>query len=307
MKKWLEYVIIGVVIVFAVLQTIQLLKKNNESQQQQAARVILTADMVGSVKSLEILPLYDAAAVNSDYLTGHGVSYLLTTPDNKVLLDLGWNPDNIDPSPLQQNMAKAGVSLDDLNALVISHDHPDHVGGNDWWMNKTFSFGKEQVLLPNLKVFVPEVMKYPNVNPTVVTDPALIVPGVASIGPVIFDNPLPISFLRPKTAEQSLAIKVDGYGVVLITGCGHPGLKSMLDRAEALYGEPVVAVVGGLHYEKKTARDLAPDIALLRSRNIKLIALSPHDSDASVLQIFKSEFPEAAVDLLVGQPIKFGE
>lgn len=307
MKKWLEYVIIGAVIVFAVLQTIQLLRSNQQSNQDQAARVELKAETIGSVKSLEILPLYDAAALNSDYLTGNGVSYLITTPEMKVLLDLGWNPDNLDPSPLQQNMAKAGVTVEDLQALVITHDHPDHVGGTNWWLNKTFSFGKEQILLPNLKIYLPEEMKYPQTNPIVATDAAKVGEGIATIGAAVYENPLPISLLRPRGAEQSLAVKVDGYGVVLISGCGHPGLQSMLERTEALFGEPVVAVIGGLHYQDMTARDLAADMALLRARNIKLIALSPHDSGPAALEEVKTRFPDAAVDLLVGQPIHLGE
>lgn len=307
MKKWLEYVIIGAVLVFAVFETIQLLRKNSQSDQEQAARVELSAEMVGSVKSLEILPLFDAAAVNSEYLTGNGVSYLITTPEMKVLLDLGWNPDNLEPSPLQQNMEKAGVSIADLQALVITHDHPDHVGGTKWWLNKTFSFGSEQTSLTGIRIYLPEEMKYPETNPVVATDATKIGAGMATIGAAMYENPLPISLLRPTGAEQSVAVKVDGYGVVLITGCGHPGLQSMVERTEALFGEPVVAVIGGLHYQQKTATELAPDLNLLRSRNLKLIALSPHDSDASVLELVKAEFPEASVDLLVGQPIHLGE
>ena len=44
--------------------------------------------------------------------------------------------------------------------------------------------------------------------------------------------------------EQSLAVKTD-KGIVVITGCSHPGVRAILDAASR-YGE-IFGVIGGLH------------------------------------------------------------
>lgn len=307
MKKWIEYAAIGLVLVFAVGQTVYLLRKSGSLKPEGTTSGSIPLSEPGSVSSLEVLPLYDDVAVDTNYLSGHGVSYLIRTPDFSLLMDLGWNPDKSAPSPLQVNMQTAGLAISDLDALVITHDHPDHVGGTNWWFKKSYSFGAVQEPLSDIKVYLPEEMTYPGTSPVVVSSPVQIAPGIVSIGTVEFTNPLPISFVRPNAKEQALAIKVDGYGVVLISGCGHPGLKSMLDRAETIYGEPVVAVIGGLHYLKSTQAELQTDLELLMQRNIKLIALSPHDSEQVVLNLFAAQFPETYQPLMVGEPIRIGE
>ncbi len=307
MRKWIEYAVIGLVLVFAIAEAVRLFQKSNELQVE-SQNVVTPAPIQdpGSVTSLELVPLYEnTESDNSVYTGGKGVSYLLRTPDFTVLMDLGWNPENSDPSPLQANMQTTGVSINDLDALVISHHHPDHIGGINWWWNKSFSFGKTQESLGDLPVYVPEELKYPGLTLQVVRSAVQIAPGIMSIGSETFKNPFPLNFVRPDAKEQSLAIRVEGYGVVLISGCGHVGLESMITRAEEVYGEPVVAIVGGLHYQNANQEAIQPDLNLLRDRDMKLIALSPHDSDPSVLAIFDQQFPGITHPLIIGQPIHF--
>ena len=35
--------------------------------------------------------------------------------------------------------------------------------------------------------------------------------------------------------------------MILIVGCGHPGVPRLLERAQAALGQPVAGIVGGLH------------------------------------------------------------
>ena len=48
---------------------------------------------------------------------------------------------------------------------------------------------------------------------------------------------------------------MEGKGIVLIMGCGHPTVERIVARAEALFEQPVAGVAGGFHYEGKSARD----------------------------------------------------
>jgi len=88
---------------------------------------------LGSTKSLTITPMFEKATSDPDLHMEHGVSYLVQTDDQSVLLDLGNNMQNLFPAPLDENMRKLGVTAQDLDTLVISHNHPDHVGGINVW------------------------------------------------------------------------------------------------------------------------------------------------------------------------------
>jgi 7,8-dihydropterin-6-yl-methyl-4-(beta-D-ribofuranosyl)aminobenzene 5'-phosphate synthase len=105
--------------------------------------------------------------------------------------------------------------------------------------------------------------------------------------------------------EQAQAVNVDGVGLVLITGCGHPGVQNMLDRAAMLFDQPVVDIVGGLHYSSQNKRALQGDIDLLKARNLRLLSISPYDTVSDTIQIFRDEFPGICQDLMVGREINF--
>ena len=113
-----------------------------------------------------------------------------------------------------------------------------------------------------------------------------------------------MSLYGAKGGEQALVVHLDGLGLVIVTGCGHPGLETLVARAEALYGRPVVGVVGGLHYGGATAADLAAPIRFLQDRRPLLVALSPHDSDPPALAAFEAAFPESYHTLRVGETVR---
>src|SRR6476661_7925124 len=57
----------------------------------------------------------------------HINSYLLRTDDGYILVDCGWDtPDVLDA--LRAGLKDAGVGLDDVRALVVTHMHTDHYG-----------------------------------------------------------------------------------------------------------------------------------------------------------------------------------
>jgi hypothetical protein len=60
------------------------------------------------------------------------------------------------------------------------------------------------------------------------------------------------------------AYHIGGQVLVLIAGCGHPTLERLAERAEALYGRPVIGVVGGLHYGNADAHGVAEHIQFLQ-------------------------------------------
>jgi 7,8-dihydropterin-6-yl-methyl-4-(beta-D-ribofuranosyl)aminobenzene 5'-phosphate synthase len=252
---------------------------------------------------LEIIPLYEEASAGAPTVSGHGVSYLIRTDSVTILLDVGDNPGKLATPPFASNMRALGIGWDEIDRIVISHLHPDHVGGTDAWQRKTISFGELPGGMGDRLVFVPAKVAYPGaVHATIPTLPG---PDVATTGVISYAEVFPLSLAEPKGNEQALVVHVAGQGLVLITGCGHPGLEKLVERAETLYGYQVIGVVGGLHYGESSAQAVEPQIQFLQSRQVKLVALSPHDSGSQALDAFRGAFPQAYQEVRVGSVIRF--
>lgn len=281
---------------------------------------------IGTTKTLEILPLIDWHSNREDLKVELGVSYLIKTDEESILFDVGLNSVQSDPSPLLINMNQLGISLEDFNIIVISHNHGDHVGGGKWSENKTFSLTTNQIDLGDKKVYTPVPMSYPGLNPICSEKPMILAKGVATIGTIY--NSL---FLFGLEKEQALAINVEGKGIVLVVGCGHQTLPKIIERTEALFDEPIYGLIGGLHYpvnggpieimgwfphkmfgtgklpwQPITMEELEENIEFLKKRNPKIVALSAHDSSEVSLKAFHDAFPKAIRDINVGERIFIG-
>jgi len=256
-----------------------------------------------STSRLEIIPLYEEARTSDDFVSGHGVSYFIRTDQSTILMDVGNNPDGLEVAPFMQNMQAMGIDWNEIGRIVLTHPHPDHMGGVTAWQENRVSFGKLPGGIGERMIFVPTDLAFQGA--VHITIPTLPGPDVATTGVIFYAENWPLSLYHAKGAEQALVIHVAGQGLVLISGCGHPGLEKLVERAETMYGLPVVGVVGGLHYEGLTADDVQPHIQYLQSRQPVLVALSPHDSSPEALTAFHSAFPSVYHTLTVGEVVQF--
>jgi 7,8-dihydropterin-6-yl-methyl-4-(beta-D-ribofuranosyl)aminobenzene 5'-phosphate synthase len=307
-QRWIRILVLLPLAVLVVLALAVLIRWQIASAQVNRDSAALKASSkqnIGETSKLDLIPLYDGAAFQPEFQTGLGVSYLIQTDSATILFDVGNNPENTGRSPLEMNMDKLGLSLDPVDLIVISHGHYDHTGGQRWLSQGTFSIGgSSQASLGGRPIYVPQSMTYPGSSPMVARNATKIAEGVATTGVIPFVNPFPAWLVMPGGTEQALAVNVKGLGIILITGCGHMGLNSLLAHAQASFDAPVVGVIGGLHEGPAGAKDLAPQIQLLQDLNPAVIAISPHDSGAAARNAFQQAFPEAYQNIEVGQKIK---
>jgi len=171
-----------------------------------------------------------------------------------------------------------------------------------------------------LPAHVPTEMHHPRAA-VVPTDGArVIAPGVAVLPPL----PQAIFWLGP-VAEQALAVNVRDFGLVVMTGCGHPPIERMLAVTEQVLAVPINAVVGGLHlpvhalgtrlvpqavfdnprwpWQPMSERDVQHALEEVDARGPRLVALSGHDSTPWALAAFADRFAGRYRTLRVGEEL----
>lgn len=277
----------------------------------------------GATKTLSILPLIEWHTASPELRGELGLSYLIETDEHRILFDVGHNASKESPSPLEHNMQALGVTLDGIDTIFISHNHLDHVGGFQRQSERTFSIGLQQAPLPpGVRAFVPIAMSYPGISPIHASEPMRIGDGVATTGTV--PRQLVIGWID----EQSLAVHVEGRGVVLVVGCGHQPIPNLLLRYDQVFSEPLYGIVGGLHLPVPEGRmkllgldgqrllasgdglfsplamaDVEEQLALLRERKLGVIGVGGHDSSDEVIEMFSEAFGEAYRYVRVGERI----
>jgi 7,8-dihydropterin-6-yl-methyl-4-(beta-D-ribofuranosyl)aminobenzene 5'-phosphate synthase len=194
---------------------------------------------------MRITIVYDNNA-NAGLKSGWGLSCLIEAKE-KILFDTGDSGEN-----LIYNLRQLNIEPESIAAVVISHDHWDHTGGL-----------KEFLKLNNdAKVFHPESF----------SKPTEISPGIRSTGS-----------LGKHIKEQSLIVNTE-KGNMVITGCAHPGLGTIIDKANQL-GQ-IYGVLGGFHGFSN----------LEKLRQIKLIApCHCTQQTQQILQNYPAEFKEIKV------------
>lgn len=175
-----------------------------------------------------------------DYENDPGVSYLLRTNLGSLLLDVGFGPET---STLAHNAAMSKVDFSEVDAVAISHLHPDHMGGMAAHRSQSVRIPDEASGLKGKPCFLPEAADVEGLEPKIVTKPMLFSAGIGSTGPLARSL-----FFLGMCEEQVLIARVRNKGLCVITSCGHPSVKIILQMVRRLSDEPIYAIIGGFHF-----------------------------------------------------------
>ncbi len=172
-------------------------------------------NLAGKVKNMDVAIVYDNDAVG-EFISGWGFSCYLKNK-MKVLFDTGW-----DGEILLHNLELFGI--DDLDLIVLSHQHWDHIGGLNHVISMTSQVCVPETFSPNLKR---EIARKADL---------IVVRKQTHLGDCFYST----GVLGSRIPEQALVAKT-----LVVTGCSHPGLDKILSSAEKL-GE-INIVLGGFH------------------------------------------------------------
>lgn len=252
------------------------------------------------------------------FVSDAGVSCLFTTNLGSVLMDVGFGPTR---PALAHNAEKLGFHMDQIDGLVISHLHPDHMGGIAAQKSRSVTIPPSLMPKSPKPCFLPDEAQSPGFEPRVVKEPMLLPSGMATTGPLARSL-----FVFGYTEEQALVAKVKDKGLFIFTGCGHPTLEVILNMAAKLSPEPIHAIGGGLHFpitdgrgnkwgirfqtivgtgkppwKKMTDQDLDFTLATINNTAPRRLLLSAHDVCDHSLERIKTETSPETLILEAGE------
>ena len=223
--------------------------------------------------SLEIRVLYDNTSTRPDTQADWGFAALVTFRGERLLFDSGTKPDL-----LLSNMKTLGLDPAAIGQAIISHAHADHLNG----IFKVFPLNRSMKVhfldaFPN-NVF--DLADRIGMKPRRITGPEAIAPGVFTTGPV---DGTPV--------EQALVIET-AKGLVVITGCSHPGVVKLVEAAEnQRNAKSVRFLLGGFHMLQQPESEIVRTVDRLRALGVASVAPTHCTGDAPIRAFEKAYGP----------------
>jgi 7,8-dihydropterin-6-yl-methyl-4-(beta-D-ribofuranosyl)aminobenzene 5'-phosphate synthase len=228
---------------------------------------------------LSLTILVENTTLTDRYFSGEpGLSFLIETEGKKILFDTGFS------DLFLQNAGKMGISLLDLDMVVLSHGHLDHSGGlfplirhmtrsliEGMPVKKPQLVAHPACFYPRPKSPVPdtgtvlseeELSRFFDVCTTTV--PRQLTRNLAFLGEIernfAFESAIPgiRKIIMPDRSaredhildDSALAFRTD-KGLVIITGCSHAGICNIAEQAKTVCGNNrIIDIIGGLHLIK---------------------------------------------------------
>ena len=212
---------------------------------------------------MKIICLSENTEGVSGCMAEHGLCLYIETKKHRLLLDTGAS------DLFAVNAVKAGVDLESVDTVVLSHGHYDHSGGimtfakinpkakiylrrnagGDFYHDERYiGIDKEILKLPQI-VFTDEL--------TEIDEELTLFSGIngrkyfsksnLALTERTDNGEIQDSFSH----EQCLVISQNSRNT-LVSGCAHNGILNILDRYHELFGKEPATVITGFHMMKKS-------------------------------------------------------
>jgi len=188
--------------------------------------------------------------------TAWGFAAVVEAGPDTVLFDTGG-----DGPTLLTNLRRLAIDPASIHAVVLSHIHGDHIGGLDGFLERR----------SDVTVYMPA--SFPASRRDAVTRRGARVQTVGRTAQRLFANVHSTGEMNHGVTEQALIVETR-VGLVVITGCAHPGIVDVAKVARTYLGKEIYLLMGGFHLAGRSDRDLRGTLHALRTLGVRKVAPS---------------------------------
>ncbi len=218
-----------------------------------AASAVVTPTLSWEDEAMMLTVVFDNVPYDPRLQTGWGFAAWLEFGDRTVLFDTG-----ADGAVLLANMATLGLDARAIDIVVLSHIHGDHTAGLTGLLAAN----------PEVTVYLPrafpagfkEQVRAAGAEIVQVNAPTEILPGLWSTGQ-----------MGSGIVEQALVVRTE-KGLLVITGCAHPGVDEMVACARDVGQDEVALVVGGFHLGGASQARIREIVSAFRRLRVQHVA-----------------------------------
>jgi 7,8-dihydropterin-6-yl-methyl-4-(beta-D-ribofuranosyl)aminobenzene 5'-phosphate synthase len=283
------------------------------------------ADRITSAVSDEGLP--DALVAQPGFSAL--VRVRVGTRDHTILFDAG-----VTPRGVVENARRLDLSLADVETIVLSHGHWDHVAGMEgiaevlgrrnlpvlihpeFWNRRRIAIpGLEPAELPSTSRAALESVGFAIVEeqqPSFLLDGAVLVTGEVDRTTPFETGFMGHQALRGSSWEpdplilddQALVLRLADRGLVVLTGCGHAGIVNIVRQVQRLTGEKrIAAVIGGFHLSGPMFEPIIEPTVAAFDELAPGLLMPAHCTGWKAMHRLAARFPDAFVPSTVGTTI----
>jgi 7,8-dihydropterin-6-yl-methyl-4-(beta-D-ribofuranosyl)aminobenzene 5'-phosphate synthase len=238
--------------------------------------------VITGTQIVTITIVYDNNPYDPRLTSAWGFSALVEYQGHNLLFDTGG-----DGQILLENMRLLRIEPAQIDAIVLSHAHDDHTAG----LGALLATGVKPVvyLLPSFassfKHQVEQYTQYLEVAPA-----QFIAEGIRTTGEI-----------GGAISEQALVIETE-QGLVIITGCAHPGIVNMVQQAQQMFDMPIRLVLGGFHLVDKSESEIDAIISDFRQIGVEQVAPC-HCTGETAIARFSTVYGDNFIEIGVGSTI----
>jgi 7,8-dihydropterin-6-yl-methyl-4-(beta-D-ribofuranosyl)aminobenzene 5'-phosphate synthase len=237
----------------------------------------------GNKDAVMITVVYDNVAYEPRLATAWGFACLVETREKTILFDTGG-----DGAILLKNLGMLGVDPKSIDVVVLSHVHGDHTGGLESLLR---TGARPTVYLP--RSFPSDFKSRVRAQADVVE-----VGGATKIAEGVYTT----GEMGSGIIEQALVVQTS-RGLVVVTGCAHPGISEMVVRAAEIGGDGVYLVLGGFHLGGASQARVEEIITEFRRLGVEKVAPS-HCTGDNATRLFREAYGQDFIASGAGQVIE---
>jgi 7,8-dihydropterin-6-yl-methyl-4-(beta-D-ribofuranosyl)aminobenzene 5'-phosphate synthase len=217
---------------------------------------------------------YLSEGVNKGLKSQHGLSLFLELGNKKILFDTGQD------ELFYKNAKILGKKIEEVDILVISHAHYDHLGGLKKFLevNKKAKIIMKEEALEGVYSKRLGIYKYIGINKEIVDknrdrfiffkDELILDSNISFISNTVFSGDTlkgnahlykkeKNKYVLDSFKHELIMVVEEENSLIILTGCSHNGIWNMIKSVEKKYtNKKIKGVIGGFHLQNNITKRL---------------------------------------------------